>query len=70
MAYLDDHTYPEGGVFWTRDTGKGTVVVATAGASKLGLILHVGPSGGPVAVVAGGQADRDIRESRSRISSC
>ena len=31
------------------------VVVVAAGASKLGLVLHVGPAGGPVAVVAGGQ---------------
>jgi hypothetical protein len=55
MAYLDDRTYPEGGVFWTRDTEEGAVAIATAGASTLKLILHVGPSGGPVSVEAGGR---------------
>jgi len=67
IAYLDDHTYPEGGVFWTRNTEKGTVVVVTAGASKLALILHVGPNGGPVAVVAGGQRiDVDLAPDETR----
>jgi hypothetical protein len=55
MAYLDDRTYPEGGVFWTRDTREGAVVIATAGASSLNLILHVGPTGGPVSIEAGGR---------------
>jgi hypothetical protein len=67
IAYLDDHTYPEGGVFWTRNSEKGTVVVVTAGASKLGLVLHVGPNGGPVAVVAGGQQiDVDLAPDETR----
>jgi hypothetical protein len=67
MAYVDDHTYPEGGVFWTRDTEQGTVVIATAGASTLGLILHVGPAGGPVAVDAGGKRiDVDLAPNETR----
>lgn len=55
MAYADDHTYPEGGVFWTRGTEEGAVVIATAGAPAIRLILHVGPQGGPVTVEAAGR---------------
>ena len=55
MAYADDHTYPEGGVFWTRDTEQGTVLIATGTAVAVRLILHVGPSGGPVIVETGNQ---------------
>ena len=35
IAYVDERTYPEGGVFWTSGTEKGTVVVTTGGASTL-----------------------------------
>jgi hypothetical protein len=55
MAYMDDHAYPEGGVLWTKDTEQSSIVVMTAGGSSLGLILHVGPTGGPVTVDAAGQ---------------
>ncbi|HEX7140336.1 MAG TPA: hypothetical protein VF219_20970, partial [Vicinamibacterales bacterium] len=54
MAYGDDHTYPENGVFWTRDTQKGRVMVVTRGATTLSLVLHVGPTGGRVAIEVGG----------------
>ena len=67
VAYVDDHTYPEGGVFWTRGTEKGTVVIVTAGGTTLGLILHVGPTGGPVAIDAGGQpVDVDLKPNETR----
>ena len=55
LVYPDDHTYPEGGVFWTRGTEAGTVLVARDGASMLVLTLHVGPVGGRVAITVAGQ---------------
>jgi hypothetical protein len=67
LAYVDDHTYPEGGVFWTRGTEKGTVVVVTGSGTRLGLILHVGPTGGSVAIDAGGQRiDLDLQPNETR----
>jgi hypothetical protein len=67
MAYSDENTYPEGGVFWTRDTAEGTVVIATRGAGAVRLILHVGPSGGPVTVDAGGKRmDVDLKPDETR----
>ncbi len=59
IVYTDGQTYPEGGVFWTRGTHAGTVLVATGGASTLILTLHVGPAGGSVRVTVGGQ-DRSV----------
>ena len=56
MAYVDDGTYAEGGVFWTRGTGEGEVLIAPAGASRVRLTLHVGPSGGPVRLTIDGDA--------------
>jgi hypothetical protein len=67
MAYADDHTYPEKGVFWTRDTEQGRVVVATAGATTLRLVLHVGPTGGSVALNVGGRAmDLELQPNETR----
>jgi len=67
MAYADGNTYPEGGVFWTRDTEEGTVVIATRGASAIRLILHVGPTGSPVTVDAGGKRlDIDLKPDETR----
>jgi hypothetical protein len=57
MEYLDEGTYPEGGVFWTRGTSRGEVVVAPAGASELLLTLHVGPNKGTVRVTAAGKTE-------------
>jgi hypothetical protein len=54
MAYVDDGTYPEHGVFWTRDTQQGSVVIVTGGATTLRLVLHVGPTGAQVALEADG----------------
>jgi hypothetical protein len=50
VAYTDDNTYPEGGVYWTRDTRKGTVAIVPEGASELILLLHVGRNGARIAV--------------------
>jgi hypothetical protein len=67
MAYSDGSTYPENGVFWTRDTEKGTVVIATAGASTLRLVLHVGPTGGPVALdISGRTLNLDLKPDETR----
>src|SRR4029077_8097577 len=48
MVYVDEGTFPEGGVFWTRGTSRGEVLVAPAGASTVVLTLHLGPVGGTV----------------------
>jgi hypothetical protein len=45
LAYLNEHAYPEGGVFWTRGTGQASVLVAPGGARRLVLTLFSGPSG-------------------------
>jgi hypothetical protein len=55
LVYADDHTYPEGGVFWTRRTARGTVFVLPAGASYIVLTLHVGPNAGTVRLDVGGE---------------
>jgi len=55
IGYLDDHAYPEGGVFWTRGTEQARIVVVTGGATSLKLVLHVGPGGGPVEIEVGPQ---------------
>lgn len=67
IAYTDDRTFPEGGVFWTRGTERGTIAIVTSGASKLRLILHVGPNRGPVVVEAGGRRlDLDLAADETR----
>jgi hypothetical protein len=50
LAYVDEGTYPENGVFWTRGTERGTVVLAPAGATTLVATLHVGPQPTPVTI--------------------
>jgi hypothetical protein len=55
IVYANTETYPEGGVFWTRSTNAGTVLVAPGGASTLVLTLHVGPLDGAVRVLVDGQ---------------
>ena len=54
IVYVNEHTYPEGGVFWTRGTGPGSVLVAPGDASKIILTLYTGPLGGPIRVMAAG----------------
>ncbi len=44
VAYLNEHAYPEGGVFWTRGTGRAAVLVAPGGARRLTLTLFSGPT--------------------------
>ncbi len=55
LAYMDRHSYPEGGVFWTRGTEAADVVAVTAGASRLDLVLHVGPNEGVMGLTVAGQ---------------
>jgi hypothetical protein len=55
IVYADANTYPEGGIFWTRDTHRGDVFVAPAGAVTLLLTLYQGPVSGPVSLNVGGQ---------------
>jgi hypothetical protein len=55
LLYVDDETYPEGGVFWTRDTHRGSVLVVAQGGSTVLLTLHVGPVAGRVRIDAGGR---------------
>jgi hypothetical protein len=50
MAYIDEGTFPENGVFWTRGTERGAVRLAPAGATTLVLTLHVGPVATPVTI--------------------
>lgn len=57
MAYTNDWSYPEGGVFWTRGTGNASIVVAPDGARELVLTLHVGPNAGTVHLEAGKLAE-------------
>jgi hypothetical protein len=55
IVYADANTYPEGGIFWTRDTHQGEVFVAPARATALLLTLNPGPIAGPVSLRVGGQ---------------
>jgi hypothetical protein len=55
LVYADDNTYPEGGVFWTRGTDRGTVFVVPAGAAQIVLTLHIGPNAGLVRLEAAGE---------------
>jgi hypothetical protein len=55
MVYVDEGTFPEGGVFWTRGTSRGEVLVAPAGSSTIVLTLHLGPVGGTVRLQVGGR---------------
>ena len=65
IVYGDGNTYPEDGVFWTRGTRAGQVLVAPGGAATLVLTLHVGPAGGVVRLTVGGQ-DRSVTLARDQ----
>jgi hypothetical protein len=54
IAYTNDDAFPEGGVFWTRGTEEGEVLLAPAGSRTAVVTLHVGPPGGTVHVRVGG----------------
>jgi hypothetical protein len=56
IVYADGNTFPEGGIFWTRDTHQGEVLVAPAGATTLVLTLYAGPVGGRVSLHVGEQS--------------
>jgi len=58
VAYVDDFSYPEGGVYWTRGTGTSRVVLVPAGGRELTLILHVGSKAAAVAVKVGDRAQQ------------
>ncbi len=59
IVYVDDESYPEGGVFWTRADNRAQILVAPAGASEIVLTLHVGPIHGTVSLTVDGQT-RDV----------
>jgi hypothetical protein len=50
LVYADEHAYPEGGVFWTREREETTVWIAPAGAARMVLTLSTGPMSGDVTV--------------------
>ena len=50
LAYTDGNAYPEGGVFWSRDTAATKLLVVPAGASRIVLTLFTGPRTGTVDV--------------------
>jgi hypothetical protein len=54
VAYLNEHTYPEGGIFWTRGTGAGSVLLAVGGARRVTLTLFSGPAAADVRVTIDG----------------
>jgi hypothetical protein len=67
VAYINDYTFPEGGVFWTRGTGSGEVLVAAAGAGQVLLTLHIGPVAATVRVeVAGQRLDIPLQADETR----
>jgi hypothetical protein len=55
IAYLDDRSYPEKGVFWTRGSESATILVAPRGASLLTLTLFIGPRRGAVSLSVAGE---------------
>jgi hypothetical protein len=61
ITYVDDHAYPEGGVFWTRGTERAVVLVSPDAASRIVLTLHLGPNTGVVELdVAGKRRTIDV----------
>jgi hypothetical protein len=50
LAFTDERTYPENGVFWTRGSERGTMLLAPAGATTLVITVHVGPVPTPVTI--------------------
>jgi hypothetical protein len=54
IAYTNEHSYPEGGVFWTRGTGKASVLVAVGGARRMSLTLFSGAAATDCTVTVSG----------------
>jgi len=65
VIYVDDNTYPEGGVFWTRGAEEAEVLLAPGNYSRLGLTLHLGPQAGLVRVSVAGQSQTVAVEANS-----
>ena len=55
VVYVDEHAFPEDGVFWTRATEPAEVLVAPGPYSTIGLTLHLGPNSGDVKVSVSGE---------------
>ena len=55
IGYVNEHAYPEGGVFWTRGTAQAEVLVAPAGARRLSVTLFSGASGADCTVILSGE---------------
>lgn len=55
LVYVDDHAYPEDGVFWTRGLERSEVLVAPGPHARLLLTLHLGPRAGAVTLSAAGR---------------
>ena len=55
IVYVNEDSYPEGGVFWTRDTSPAAILVAPGAATRIVMTLHLGPNAGPVRVTAAGE---------------
>jgi hypothetical protein len=60
LVYLDENSYPEGGVFWTRGSERTEVFVAPGRYSRIRLSVHLGPRSGDVKIVAPG-GERTLR---------
>jgi hypothetical protein len=48
IVYGDEHTFPEGGTFWTRGTRRARLWIAPAGAARMRISLSTGPLAGDV----------------------
>jgi hypothetical protein len=55
IIYVDEHAYPEGGVFWTRGLERAHVLVSPDGADRIVLSLHLGPNAGRVELDVAGR---------------
>jgi hypothetical protein len=48
LVYGDEHSFPEGGTFWTRGTRRARLWIAPAGATRMTLTVSTGPLAGDV----------------------
>jgi hypothetical protein len=55
IAYINEHAYAEGGVFWTRGTGEASVLVAAEGARRMSLTLFSGAAATNCTVTVAGE---------------
>jgi hypothetical protein len=55
LAYIDEHAYPEGGVFWTRGTEGAEVLLAPGAYQRVALTMHLGPGRGDVRFSVAGE---------------